>query len=172
MNRKLIDHNGRVFGLISLIDLLVIAIVAVVVYAVYVKFNVHPVTSSTVSTTPITYQVTIENMPQGRMEALAVGDKLYDKDNDSGASLGEITKIEVSDCTISTTLADGTYVMAPVEGRYKVVLTVETDNALESNDRYYINRTYQIAVGQNPSLYTRYCLFDATVTALSESEAS
>ena len=53
---KLIDHNGRLFGKISVIDVLVLAVVVVLAAALYFKSN-QTHTGTSVTNNEITYQV-------------------------------------------------------------------------------------------------------------------
>lgn len=166
--KKIIDSNGRLFGRLSVIDLGVIAVIVVLAAALYMKFNVMELSSPTVSSdTVIEYQITVNNMPQGRLESLRVGDSIYDQDNGTGASVGTITDIQYTDCTIPSSLVDGTYVMGTVDERFNVVISVQGSGRVDQTaGRYYLNRTIEVAVGQTTNFYTKACLFAGTVTQL------
>ena len=82
---KVIDHNGRLFGKISVIDVLVILVVIALAGALYVK-NSRPHTSASVTTQTITYQVLVEGAQNYLKENIHVGDKVYDLNYSSGGS--------------------------------------------------------------------------------------
>lgn len=159
--KKLIDENGRLFGRISVIDVLVIAVALVLVAALYTRNTALPIASAADPMDDITYQVVINNMPAGRLESLREGDRLYDKETFN--LVGEITGIETEDCVISMLKADGTYVVAPVDGRYNVTLTVKAKAMKDERGHFYINRSTLVAVGWSMEFYTKTSLFSGTV---------
>lgn len=168
--KKIIDENGRLFGIISVIDVAVILVLAVTAAAVYVKFNVLDLSSPATPMDTIVYQLTITNMPEGRLTSLREGDLLYDKDNDSGSAVGKIIGISSEECYIPSTLLDGSYVMGHVDGRYNVTLTIQASGTLDASRRTYLNRTNEIELGMTNNYYTKACLFSAMVTEIETRE--
>lgn len=162
--KKIIDENGRLFGLVSIIDVLVVAVAAVLVFALYRKDNTMPIASVADPMDNITYQVAITNMPQGRWESLRVGDTLYDKE--TGYPVGTIEAIQDEPCVISMLKADGTYVMAPIKDRLNVTLTVKAQALVDARQHYYINRNTIVAAGWGMELYTVTSLFNGTVMGI------
>lgn len=162
--KKLIDENGRLFGLVSIIDVLAVAVVAVLAVALYTKDTAMPIASAADPLQPITYKVTITNMPVGRLESLRVEDALFDKE--TGNPMGVIKDIQVEDCVISMLKADGTFVMAPVETRYNVTLTVDAQVMVDERGHYYVNRSNIVGVGWGLDLYTKTSLFGGTITEM------
>ena len=57
--KKIIDKNGRLFGLISLIDVAVIAIAAVLVCALLTKDSASPIVNIAAPMDKISYELTI-----------------------------------------------------------------------------------------------------------------
>lgn len=163
---KILDKNGRLFGRISLIDVGVVAVVAVLALALFVRQNATPTVSPVAPMDDIRYEVTITNMPQGRLDSIRVGDYLYDGDNKTGSPVGTIVDIQVSECTIPSQKADGTYVMGTVDERTNVVLVLEAKGIVDSRGRTYINRTNEVAVGSLINYYTFACQFSGTITEL------
>ncbi len=82
--------------------------------AIYVKTH-KPQTGSNVATTTIVYQMSVENQPEYMLDAIQVGDQIYDKERSTGGFLGTITDIQVSDGTYEAKL-DGTYEIVPAQG--------------------------------------------------------
>ena len=162
--KKVIDENGRLFGLISIIDVVVVAVAAVLAVALYTKDSAMPIASAADPMQTIRYEVSIDNMPEGRLESLRVDDQIYDKE--TGNHMGTIKEIRSEDCVISMLKADGTYVMAPIEGRYNVKLTVEAQARVDERGHYYVNRANIIGVGWSMDFYTKTSLFGGTVTEM------
>ena len=162
--KKLIDENGRLFGLISIIDVAVIAVVAVLAVALYTKDTAMPIASAADPLQTIRYEVSITNMPEGRLDSLRVEDKIYDRE--TGNHMGVIKDIQVEDCEISMLKADGTYVMAPIKDRYNVTLTVEAEALLDERGHYYVNRSNILGVGWSMDFYTKTSLFGGTITEM------
>ena len=162
--KKLIDENGRLFGLISLIDVAVIAVIVVLAAALYTKDTAMPIASAADPMQDIRYEVTITNMPGGRLESLRVDDTIYDKE--TGNPMGTIKDIQVEDCVISVLKADGTYVMAPIEDRYNVTLSVDARAMVDERGHYYINRSNLVGVGWSMDFYTKTSLFGGTITGM------
>lgn len=164
--KRIIDENGRLFGRISLIDVGVVAVVAVLALALYTRQNDTPVVNPVAPMNDIRYEVTVSNMPQGRLDSIRVGDYLYDGDTATGVPVGTIVDIQVTDCTIPSQKADGTYVMGTVEERKNVVLVLDAKGIVDSRGRTYINRTNEVAVGSLISYYTVACQFSGMITEL------
>lgn len=162
--KKLIDENGRLFGLISIIDVAVIAVVAVLAVALYTKDTAMPIASAADPMQKIRYEVSITNMPEGRLDSIRMEDGIYDRE--TGNPMGVIKDIQVEDCQISMLKADGTYVMAPIEGRYNVTLTVEAEALLDERGHYYVNRSNIVGVGWSMDFYTKTSLFGGTITEM------
>lgn len=159
--KKLIDENGRLFGLVSVIDVVVIAVVAVLAVALYTKDSAMPIASAADPMQTIQYTVSITNMPEGRLDSLRVDDRIYDKE--TGNPMGIIKDIQTQDCVISMLKVDGTYVMAPIESRYNVKLTVEAQARVDERGHYYVNRANIVGVGWSMDFFTKTSLFGGTI---------
>ena len=59
--KKIIDKNGRLFGVISIIDVAVLLVVAVMALALYVRGN-RSVTGTTLSDELISFQMVIDDV--------------------------------------------------------------------------------------------------------------
>lgn len=162
--KKLIDENGRLFGLVSVIDVAVIAVVAVLAVALYTKDTAMPIASAADPMQTIRYEVTITNMPEGRLNSLLLEDTIYDRE--TGNPMGTIKDIQAEDCVISLLKADGTYVMAPIDTRYNVTLTVEAQAMVDERGHYYVNRSNIVGVGWSMDFYTKTSLFGGTITEM------
>jgi hypothetical protein len=152
MKRKIIDERGRLFGVISVIDVIVIVVIAVLAIAAYTKFRVIDNTSTSTKTVPVTYTVRILSVREGTANALREGDAFFTK---SGIPAGKIASVEITPSRVLSGLADGTYVMADVEGRVDALITVAAQCSI-TNDRYYVDRTYELNVNTDQTYHTKY----------------
>ena len=162
---KIIDHNGRLFGKISVIDLLVIAVVIVMAAALYVKNNTLEHTSTSVSNVPITYQVLVSGVRTYVGDAVQVGDQMYDQDRSSGGALGTIQSVEVLPSGKLAEFKDGTVDTVPVEDGVNLLLTIQGEGILSSG-RYLLNRVYDLGVNSSRNFYTPYVQFTGVVSSI------
>ena len=162
---KVIDHNGRLFGKISVIDVLVILVVIALAGALYVK-NTRPHTGTSLAPQTITYQVLVEGAQSYLKDNIHVGDKVYDLTYSSGGSpLGEITDIEEQPGSKLTTFTDGTMGLAQVEDGVNLLLTIQGEG-LVGDKGYSLNRVYDLGINSARTYYTKYAQFDVTVTKI------
>ena len=162
MKRRIIDENGRLFGVISVVDVLVIVLALALIGAVYAKFHVLEKTSSTTPTTTVTYQVKVTTVRAAAIETIREGDAVY---SNTGVELGTITGIQTEPARRSTPLSDGTLVLAPIENRVDMYITVETPAVLLGG-RIFVNKTFELNVNHELSLLTKYNSFGGIVTSL------
>ena len=162
---KIIDRNGRLFGKISVIDVLVILVVAVMAFALHVKNNSLSVTSTNAPGTTITVTVLAEDLDLQVADAVAVGDKMYDKDHSTSGAIGKITSIERLDATKTEKLGNGTYAQLSNADGCNLLITLECSGSVNEG-RYSINRVYELGVNANRSFYTPYAAFNAIVTEI------
>ena len=167
---KILDRDGRLFGKISIIDVIVILVVAVLAAAIYVKSQM-PQTGSSVTTTSVIYQMRLVNQPAYMLDAIQVGDQMFDKERSTGGSLGTITDIEVSDGTQRGELDDGTVAMLPAEGYYNILLTIEGQALVGDDGSVALNRIYDLGVNSSRYFNTKYAYFIGTIEDIQISTA-
>lgn len=163
--KRIIDENGRLFGKISVIDLFVILLVIILCGAFYVKYHVLDVTNKSAQTTPVTYSVTVYGVRDFTFKSIKAGDKLYDKDNSSGNTIGTITGVSVADAKRASETLTGKIVLGNYEGAYDVTLTVKADGLVNSG-RYLVNKTYELNTNSIRTFTTKYATFMATITGV------
>ncbi len=168
--RKIIDQNGRLFGLISIIDVIVILVVAVMALAFLVKQNtLTPAVQGSISTTSITYTGIVRNLSDELVDDIQVGDSLFDHDQVTNGSIGTITNIEVTPAVRTVYLPDGTVAQAVAENYSDVTITVQAEaNIVEGHYRF--NNVYELGVNANRNLYTPFVLFTMVVTSIGATE--
>ena len=143
----------------GLVALLVVLLIAGAVY----KFRGNNVTSSVVPTQPVSYTVKITDVRSGMVDAIRERDTVYD--GDSGNAVGTIALVEVEDSRALITHDDGTVVWGMEEDRYDLLLTIDAQ-ATVSGDTCLVNRIYQLNVGSNRSLYTKYAAWTGRITSI------
>ena len=165
---KILDKNGRLFGKISIIDVVVILVVIVLAAALTFKRN-QTHTGTVITNTPITFQLRVSGERTYVTDAIQVGDYLYDLDNRSNGPLGEITEVEVlpGPGLKQAAMNDGTDEMIPAEDSTNVLLTVRGEGIISDN-RYLLNRVYNLGVNTTRNYYTAYAQFIGTVTTILE----
>ena len=160
---KMMDRSGRLFGKVSIIDVLVVLVVLVMAVAMYVKNNALQVSKTGEgSQTPITFVMEAENIPLNVVEAVRVGDQVFDKDRTSNGAIGTITGIEIREAGRVASLDNGTYVRMKNETARNLIITVEGTGTVEDG-RYAINRVYEIGVNAARNFYTSYTVFTGSV---------
>ena len=167
---KILDRDGRLFGKISIIDVIVLLVVAVLAVAVFVKSQ-RAQTSTSITDTPVIYQMLLTNQPEYMLSAIQEGDQLYDQERSTGGSLGTITQVEVSDGTNLGALDDGTYAVLPAENRYNILITVEGAGLVSADGGVALNRVYDLGVNSSRTFTTQYASFIGTVTDIQIPEA-
>ena len=167
---KILDRDGRLFGKISIIDVIVLLVVAVLAVAVFVKSQ-RAQTSTSITDTPVIYQMLLTNQPEYMLSAIQEGDQLYDQERSTGGSLGTITQVEVSDGTNLGALDDGTYAVLPAENRYNILITVEGAGLVSADGGVALNRVYDLGVNSSRTFTTQYASFISTVTDIQIPEA-
>lgn len=164
---KVIDQNGRLFGKISVIDLLVVAVVIVLAAALHFKSG-QTHTGITVTEQPITFQLRVRGVRGYVVDAIRVGDGLYDQNYSSGGrALGEITDIQVErdPGTTMAYLNDGTVALIDTDDTVDLLITVEGQGLLNGKS-YSVNRVYDLAVNSARAYYTRTSQFTGTVASI------
>jgi len=155
MKTKLIDDKGRIFGRISAVDILIVLVVLVLCAAIYTRFFTKTETAAFVQNDSFSYQIHIRQVRFSTFDALEIGDTIYDSDN--GTRLGVISDISYTPAMAESQLLDGTYVYAPVENRFDIMVDIQSDGLI-SGGRYYASRIYELNVNSRVEFYTKYCL--------------
>lgn len=162
---KLIDHNGRLFGKISVIDVLVLAVVALMAVALSVK-NTSTHAGTAVPEQTITYTLLVSSTRNYLADSIQVGDLLFDKDHSSGGSIGTITDIQILPATVTAELNDGSIKNVPAEDSVGLLLTIEGKGLSNDDGSYFLNRVYSLGVNSARNYYTKYALFTGVVTEI------
>lgn len=160
---KILDENGRIGGKISIIDVIVILICLLVVFSVFVKFNNDDTRAASKDAKTITYTVKIKSIRQGTVDAIKKGDVL--RENIDKNPMGKVEAIQVEPATLKMNLNNGTWIDAPLEDRYDVILTMKKKADL-NDGHVYINRIYELNVNSTITLLSKYAQFTGTITGI------
>lgn len=144
------------------IDGLVIAVAVLLIAGTCVKFLVADKTVVTRETVPITYQIQIQGVRQFTIDALQVGDTVYEKEG-KGA-VGVIENVAVAPGQSAAPYPDGTARNVETEDRYNVTLTLSADAVLDGG--IYRVGVYGIRVGHETEYFTKYSVWHGTVSAM------
>lgn len=138
---KIIDKNGRLFGFINIIDLLVlIAVIGIII--VGVKRFGNKTTTAGAQTKPGIVVAEIAEVRDATVNAVKVGDPLYDYDK--GTYIGEIAEVSSEPFTKEVEY-QGKWVKAEVPEKYVVNLKLKVD--VKETDDFYQIGTEQLRVG-------------------------
>jgi hypothetical protein len=161
---KLMDENGRLFGKVSVLDLLVVLVVVVLALALsFKKEQTH--TGTSIPQQTITYQILVRGVRSYVVDAVQVGDLLYDQDYTTGGTLGEILDIQTFPGDKMTEMKDGSIEFLEMEDCQNLLITVQ-GNGILSNGHYQINRIYELGVNASRNYYTPYVQFTGTVMSI------
>ena len=160
--KKIIDEKGRLFGKISIIDVFVIILVLALGAAIYMRFFAKNETAVT-SEVEFTYQLKVESVRISTAENVRAGDKVFA--TDSGAYMGTITDVEVTNAVVELPKSDGTFAASETDARRDVVMTVQGAGII-SNGRYFADRNFEIAVNDKIDFCTKYCDFEGYVWSI------
>lgn len=145
------------------VDLLILVLVIGLVAGTYLKFRVSDTTNVVEPQTPITYQVQITNIRKATVNALRVGDTLFD--DSSGRDIGVISKIDTATALTPVIDTEAVYHLVETDDRYDVILTVEGKGSVSGNV-YTINRIYTLNVGSFRDFYTKYSSWQGRIWAI------
>jgi len=145
------------------IDGLVIAVVLLLIAGTCFRF-LSPDTVGAVAddSTEFQYQLKISNVRSYTVDALQVGDELY---NSAGkGNVGVISDISVSDAVTTYAEDDGTVLETKNLNHYDVVLTISAKGRIE-NGLHKIG-TYTLLINQSASYFTKYSAWGASIISI------
>ena len=144
------------------IDGLILAVAVALIAGTCLKFFVLDTTSVNQEAVDFSYQIKITNVRQFTLDALKVGDTVYD--DEGKGQVGTITDISFTDAVTTATYPDGSAAKAAVDGRYDITLTLSAQG-VPSGGTYKVG-TYAIKVNQDTLYFTKYSTWTGTVIAI------
>lgn len=144
------------------VDGLILAVVLLLIVGTAVKFLFMDTTSIKKDRVDFQYQVLIHGVRSVTVDALQVGDTVYD--NEGKGAVGVISDIQVADAPANISLPDGTITQGTLEDRYDVTLTLDAQG--EPVGKTYKIGTYNIKVNQNSTYFTKYSIWSAKIVSI------
>ena len=103
-------------------------------------------------------------IPAGKastVDSVRPGDVLYD--SDSGNAIGTVTEVNAEPALKEIPLPDGTCEWVAIDDSYDLYITVEAEGTVNDRRERLVNRTYQIQVGAEHTMNTRYRSFTGLI---------
>ena len=162
---KIIDKNGRLFGLLNLFDLFMILIVIALAAGVYLVFIKDDSTLEKENIT-VEYELLLEDARKGLyIDAFSPGEKVYFKESD--IFIGTIIDVRAEEAWEYEADVNGNWVKAITDGFYDITLIIEAE-AVKSGDGYIVQNNWNSFIGTSIEFSTRRYTTIGQVTALEE----
>ena len=156
----MLDNKGRIFGKVSLVDIVIVLLI-VVLGGGFAYRQMSERLNQIMNPSDLMY-VTIKEsgVRHFLLDAVAVGDVMF-RHLDRHA-LGTVVDIEVLPAMDFLHRHDGTVVLAEMEQRYTVVITLAAIGTINETG-YFVNGVDHIAPGSEISLISNRVLFPEAV---------
>ena len=146
----MIDNSGRILGKISIIDIIfVVAVIVLAVGFVYTRTSGR-IAGIINPTTPLEVVIQGEGLRHFIVDAISEGDIMF-RHHDRQA-LGTVVAIDISPALDYFHLSDGSVILAEMEQRYTVHITLASVGTIRENVGYFVNGTDHIAPGSEIAL--------------------
>ena len=159
----MIDNKGRLFGRISVVDIIIVlAFIAAVAGFAY-KLTAGSNTIVIKSDTPITMELKIEQARQYSVDAVVIGQNLYEEHADL---IGTVTAVRTEPSYTLGGNNDGTQTYAPVENRFDIYITVAATGRV-TDGSYYLGGSRQVSPGSSIKIESQTMSCTAKVNSVS-----
>ena len=151
----IIDKDAKVFGKINIIDLcIILAVIAAAIFAALMLTGGNTVTVvNATEEKNIEMKFYVEDVENFRVEAMKVGDNLYD--DSKNLFLGKITNLDIKDAVIFNADTQGITVKSNKEGYSSMEITTELkatpfeNGILIAGNRYGVGHSLTIRAGKS-----------------------
>lgn len=161
----MMDKNGKLFGKISIIDVFVLLIIIGIVIGTVYRFSSGNIFDSIAGKT-LSYTVRIEGIRDFTYTFYEQGIGKPCSDKKTGQSIGTVKAVRQEPFLDEGTLPDGTVVLAEKPSNIVVYVDIQA-NGSQTEEAYFANGTYEIKVGSEINLNTKYTDALGTVYAVS-----
>ena len=158
--KKIIDGKGRLFGKVSLIDIGIVLVVAVLVIGFVYRRSSEDILRIVDANDIFYITFAAESVRQMSIDAVAVGDIFYIQHDQR--PLGEVVALDTVPARQIMARSDGTAVLAPVEGRYNLIITMKTSGRIR-DEGFFANGTNQISIGGSKMIESNMILLQAFI---------
>jgi len=147
----IIDKDAKLFGKINIVDFCIILVI--IAAAVFVAIKLKGGSTVTVVEKPIEMKFYVPDIEDFRVEAMAVGDNLYD--DSKNLFLGKITNLDIQEAAIFNADAQGNTIKSNKEGYSSVEITTELkatpfeNGILIAGNRYGVGHSLTIRAGKS-----------------------
>jgi hypothetical protein len=155
----MIDEKGRLFGKISIIDICILLVVLIAVGGFAFKITRGSEILKVGADTPITMVLEIKGVRQFAVDAIDIGDEIYER---NGPELGRVVGVRSEGYKDTLDLNDGTQVYTDVEGLYTLYITVEGTGRADE-EGHFINGTRFVAVGSQIKIKSEKIMSNASI---------
>ena len=137
-------------GLFNVVDILVLLIIVSGIAGFAYKVTVGDSALGIKSDTPINVEFEIVGLRQFAVDAIDIGDSLYEK---AGIRLGTVSGIRIEPQRLPVELLDGSQVLGEVQGRYNLYITIAAQGRVNDTG-HYIGGVRLVAPGSELKLNT------------------
>ena len=140
----MIDKHGKLFGRVSIIDILIVVAILALGIGFVIRQTSEGLATLISPNQPFYIVLETNRLRDVNLDAIAVGDtmfRLHSRD-----PMGTIVDIELHPATETMRRRDGVVVIAEMESRYRVVITLESQGSITSTG-YFVNGLDHVAPG-------------------------
>lgn len=145
----MIDEKGRIFKRFSIIDMIIVLAVLAVIAGFLYRQTSDSLADIINPTTPFYVTISGTGIRHFITDAVEVGDIMYRRH--SRQAIGRVVDVVVETSYAPLLRSDGTAVLAPMEGRYDIFITLESIGSV-SEGRFLINGNDHVARGSEVEL--------------------
>lgn len=155
----IINKDGKIFGKISIVDIVVLLVIVLLAVGLVSKFGGK--TSLNISEgEKMQCTLLVKNVRMFSVEALQKGGEVYDKTTKE--YIGDIKEVTYTEGESTVNMADGTFSVVPVEGKYNAYVTVEFEGKT-SDKGYYTAANKQIGTGATIVFNSKFAQCESVV---------
>jgi hypothetical protein len=147
----------------NIIDVVFVIVVVLLIGIAGLKVSKYNVTKSNGEMNKIEYTITVFGVRQYTIDAIKVGDKVYD--TQTKVNIGTIKDIKADEYLVNVESIKGKLLRASIPEKYALTLTIETDG-LETDNSYFADRSVELKVGSEKAFETLYVKTNGTVMSV------
>ena len=145
----MVDNKGRLFGKVSIIDIAIVVVIAAVLVGFLYRQTSDELGRIINPDTPFYVTIQGTGLRHFIIDSVDVGDVVYRRH--SRQALGRVVDINVETAHDLLHRSDGTVVLAPMEGRYDIAITIEAIGSI-TDVGYFIGGNDHVARGSEVEL--------------------
>lgn len=142
--------NGKIFGKVSVIDIILVAAVLILAVGFLFTRTSGRIQQIIGANTPLEVVIQSEGLRQFVVDAVSEGDIMF-RYHDRHA-LGTVTNVRVTPAMDYFHMPDGSVILAEMEDRYTIQITLSSVGSVRENIGYFVNGNDHIAPGSEIAL--------------------